>query len=96
MTGELRSPLYIDYHDNQWGGGTYMITIEFDIQENDRYGRLQCYVYLLNGKMLNEEIVRAGYANIKTIPPNVKYKDRFLNAFKYAKEIERGLWEENK
>ena len=70
------------------------ITIEFDVKEMDRYGRLLCYVYLSNGKMLNEEIVRAGYANAKSIPPNVKYKDRFLNAFKYAKESERGLWEE--
>jgi len=70
------------------------ITIEFDVKEIDRYGRLLCYVYLSNGKMLNEEIVKAGYANVKAIPPNVKYKDRFLNAFKYAKEAERGLWEE--
>ncbi|MBC8551812.1 MAG: thermonuclease family protein [Candidatus Brocadiales bacterium] len=70
------------------------ITIEFDVKEMDRYGRLLCYVYLSNGKMLNEEIVRAGYANVKSIPPNVKYKDRFLNAFKYAKKTERGLWEE--
>ena len=70
------------------------ITIEFDVKEMDRYGRLLCYVYLSNGKMLNEEIVRAGYANAKSIPPNVKYKDRFLNAFKYAKKTERGLWEE--
>ena len=70
------------------------ITIEFDIKEMDRYGRLLCYVYLSNGKMLNEEIVKAGYANVKFIPPNVKYEDRFLNAFKYAKEAERGLWDE--
>jgi micrococcal nuclease len=70
------------------------ITIEFDVKEMDRYGRLLCYVYLSNGKMLNEEIVKAGYANVKSIPPNVKYKDRFLNAFKYAKESERGLWDE--
>ena len=33
-----------------------LITIEFDAQERDRYGRLLCYVYLSNGKMLNEEI----------------------------------------
>ena len=70
------------------------ITIEFDIKEMDRYGRLLCYVYLSNGKMLNEEIVKAGYANVKSIPPNVKYKDRFLNAFEYAKETKGGLWDE--
>ncbi len=47
---------------------------------------------LSNGKMLNEEIVKAGYANVMTIPPNVKYKDRFLKAYKHARERKRGLW----
>ncbi len=71
-----------------------LITIEFDVQERDRYGRLLGYVYLSNGKMLNEEIVKAGYANVMTIPPTVKYKDRFLRAFKQARERKRGLWGE--
>ena len=52
------------------------------------------YVYLSNGKMLNEEIVKAGYAMIMTIPPNVKYKDVFSSAYKQARERKRGLWEE--
>jgi micrococcal nuclease len=42
--------------------------------------------------MLNEENVRAGYANIITIPPNVKYKDRFLEAYRYASKDRIGLW----
>ncbi len=42
--------------------------------------------------MLNEEIVKAGYADVMTIPPNVKYKDRFLKVYQEAKENERGLW----
>ncbi len=71
-----------------------LITIEFDAQEKDRYGRLLGYVYLSNGKMLNEEIVKAGYANVMTIPPNVKYQDRFLKAYKHARERKRGLWGE--
>ncbi len=61
-------------------------------QERDRYGRLLGYVYLSNGKMLNEEIVKAGYANVMTIPPNVKYQDRFLKACQEAREKKRGLW----
>ncbi len=69
-----------------------MITLKFDVQELDRYGRLLGYVYLSNGKMLNEEIVKAGYANVMTIPPNVKYEDRFLKAYKHARERKRGLW----
>ncbi len=71
-----------------------LITIEFDAQQRDRYRRLLGYVYLSNGKMLNEEIVKAGYANVMTIPPNVKYQDRFLKAYKQARKTERGLWEE--
>ena len=71
-----------------------MIAIEHDVQERDRYGRILGYVYLSNGKMLNEEIVKAGYAMIMTMPPNVKYKDRFLRAYKQARERKRGLWKE--
>ncbi len=71
-----------------------LITIEFDAQQRDRYDRLLGYVYLSNGKMLNEEIVKAGYANVMTIPPNVKYKDKFLKAYKHARERKRGLWGE--
>ena len=70
-----------------------MITIEFDVQEMDKYGRLLGYVYLSNGKMLNEEIVKSGYANVMTMPPNVKYKDRFMEAYQEAEEDKRGLWE---
>jgi micrococcal nuclease len=36
--------------------------------------------------MLNEEIVKAGYANVITMPPNIKYQDRFLKSLKEARE----------
>ena len=68
------------------------VTIEFDVQTRDKYGRLLGYVYLFNGKMLNEEIVKAGYANLMTYPPNVKYQERFLKAYREARENKRGLW----
>jgi micrococcal nuclease len=71
------------------------ITIDFDVQKMDKYGRLLGYVYLSNGKMLNEEIVKAGYANVMILPPNVKYKDMFSRAYKQAKEDKRGLWKLN-
>ena len=44
--------------------------------------------------MLNEEVVKVGYANVMTVPPNVKYKDRFLSAYEQAMESKRGLWGE--
>ena len=71
-----------------------LIAIEFDVQQRDRYGRLLGYVYLSNGNMLNEEIVKAGYANVMTVPPNVKYQDKFLKAYQESKKRKMGLWEE--
>jgi micrococcal nuclease len=68
------------------------ISIEFDIEKLDRYKRLLGYVYLSSGEMLNEEIIKAGYANIMTYPPNIKYVDRFQRAYKEAREAKLGLW----
>ena len=68
------------------------VRIEFDIEKRDRYGRLLGYVYLPNGKMLNEEIVKAGYANLLTHPPNVKHQDVLVGAYREAREKKRGLW----
>ena len=70
------------------------LTIEFDVQKRDKYKRLLGYVYLENGRMLNEEIIKAGYASPMTIPPNVKYQDRFLKAYREAREAKRGLFRE--
>ncbi|MBI4530256.1 MAG: thermonuclease family protein [Candidatus Latescibacteria bacterium] len=70
------------------------VKIEFDVQQKDHYGRLLGYVYLSNGNMLNEEIIGAGYANVMTIPPNVKYQKRLLAAYRKARENQVGLWGE--
>jgi micrococcal nuclease len=67
------------------------VKMEFDVQRRDKYGRLLAYLYLSDGRMLNEEIVKAGYANLMTIPPNVKYQERFLKAYREARKNKRGL-----
>lgn len=69
------------------------VKLEFDIQKQDRYGRTLAYLYLPDGSMLNELIVREGYAQVMTIPPNVKFQELFLTAQKDARENKRGLWE---
>jgi len=68
------------------------VQIEMDLGERDRYGRLLGYIWLANGKMLNEEMVKGGYASLMTYPPNVKYRDRFERAYREAREAKRGLW----
>jgi len=69
-----------------------LVRVEFDTQIRDKYGRLLGYVFLSDGRMLNEEIVKAGYASLYTVPPNVKYRDRFQKADQEARENNRGLW----
>jgi endonuclease YncB( thermonuclease family) len=44
------------------------------------------------GRLLNEWILRAGYANLLTHPSNLKYEERFLKAYREAYENGRGFW----
>ena len=68
------------------------VRIAFDIEKRDRYRRLLAYVYLADGKMLNDVIIRNGYASPLTIPPNVRYRKKFLRSYHYARENRLGLW----
>lgn len=67
------------------------VRLEYDVEKRDRYGRTLAYVYV-GGVMVNERLVRAGYAQVSTYPPNVKYQERFLVAQREAREAGRGLW----
>jgi endonuclease YncB( thermonuclease family) len=49
-------------------------------------------VWLPDGRLVNEILVREGWAMVLTIPPNVKYVDRFLRAQQEARAASRGLW----
>ncbi|MDW8095992.1 MAG: thermonuclease family protein [Aquificaceae bacterium] len=68
------------------------VYLEFDVQKTDKYGRWLAYVWLSDGRMLNEILIREGYAQVYTIPPNVKYQERFLYVQRKAREEGRGLW----
>ena len=46
----------------------------------DRYDRALAYVYLDDGRFLNLLLVRRGYAQPLTVPPNVEYASRFVAA----------------
>src|SRR3989338_3980649 len=70
-----------------------MVRLEFDVEKRDKYGRLLAYVYLEDGTFLNAKIIEEGYAQVMTIPPNVKYAGYFLKLQKEAREKIKGLWE---
>lgn len=67
------------------------VTLEKDISDKDKYGRLLRYVWL-EGVLVNEELVKQGFASVATYPPDVKYYQRLLNAQNYAKDNQLGLW----
>ncbi|MCS7243338.1 MAG: thermonuclease family protein [Candidatus Calescibacterium sp.] len=66
--------------------------LEYDIQMYDKYNRKLAYVYLENSQMLNYILLKEGYAKVYTVPPNVKYQDKFLEAQRSAQREKKGLW----
>ncbi len=68
------------------------VTLEFDVERKDDYGRLLAYAYLADGTMFNETLLREGYAQVATFPPNTRYVDRFEEAQEEAREARRGIW----
>jgi micrococcal nuclease len=67
------------------------VELEKDVSETDRFGRLLRYVFV-DGQMVNEMLVRDGYAVVGTYPPDVKFQERFLMLQREAREAGRGLW----
>lgn len=85
--GELASSFARDLAENK------RVRLEFDVEKRDRYGRLLAYVYLPDGRMLNAELLKEGYAQVYTFPPNVKYVDNFRELQTRARESSRGFWD---
>ena len=62
------------------------------VEERDRYGRALAYVYLADGRLLNELLAERGYAQPLTVPPNDELSSRFVAAARRAREAQLGLW----
>jgi micrococcal nuclease len=77
---------------NQHLVGGKPVYLELDVRVRDRYGRLLAYVWV-GDVMVNAELVRLGYAQVMTIPPNVKYQGLFLKLQREASEAGKGLWD---
>ncbi|HZF05518.1 MAG TPA: thermonuclease family protein [Patescibacteria group bacterium] len=67
------------------------VRLELDVQARDRYGRLLAYVWI-GETMINAELVRRGYAQVMTVPPNVRHQPLFLALQREARAANRGLW----
>jgi len=67
------------------------VLLKGDITKKDDYGRYLCYVYL-DGKFINEEMVRVGLAETRFYPPDTLYKKVLQEEEKVAIRNRRGLW----
>jgi micrococcal nuclease len=67
------------------------VLLERDAELSDQYGRRLAYVWDGN-VLINERMVRGGWAVAYTVPPNVKYAERFRAAEAAARSGQAGLW----
>lgn len=67
------------------------VILEYDKQKIDPYGRHLAYVFA-DGKFINLELVKAGFAKADFIYPDVKYAKELEKAEKETKKKKVGLW----
>ena len=72
----------------------WRVTIEYDVEKTDQYGRTLAYVRAKDGTLLNLAMVANGFAVLYTIPPNVKYVEDLRAAQAKAREKRLGIWGE--
>ena len=68
------------------------VRLERDVEARDRYRRLLAWVWRDDGTLVNEAMVRTGWARLYTFPPNVRHVERLRAAQAAAREAGRGLW----
>lgn len=74
------------------------VRVEKDISGSDRFERLLSYVYLVaddvkdDDVLVNEAMVRAGYAKTLSMAPDNRYRDLFSSAQDEARRKGLGIW----
>ncbi|MDJ0772938.1 MAG: thermonuclease family protein [Mastigocoleus sp. MO_167.B18] len=94
-----------DRRQNPWGEkssrrlqeliGDKLIKLEFDLEEKDRFGRTLAYVWQ-DEILLNEQLVKEGYALFVPRSPNHKYDLRLERAQQFARLMGKGIWDPEK
>ena len=67
------------------------VTLEYDQELNDRYGRTLAYVYVDN-MMLEDALLTMGLARTLTMEPNIRYQHHFEMLEKEARDNGSGFW----
>jgi micrococcal nuclease len=67
------------------------VRLESDAAPRDRWGRTLAWAWS-GDRLVNEAMVRGGWAVLFAVPPNVKYAGRLERAQKTARGAGAGLW----
>lgn len=68
------------------------VKLEVDKKLVDTHGQARYYVYLDDGTLVNEIVLLRGYARAVIKHPNVRYRKKLIEAEKFAKSFNRGIW----
>lgn len=67
------------------------VRVEYDVKSIDSEGYLLGYLFLLDGTLVNAELLRQGYAHLHLQPPNLKYANQLREAYREARFEKRGI-----
>lgn len=67
------------------------VQLELDVRPRDQYGRTLAWVWR-GDTLVNERMVREGWAVLYTSAPDVRHADRIVAAQAAAREERAGLW----
>lgn len=68
------------------------VSLRFDIERQDRYGRVLAHVFLDSGVNLQAELIAAGLAATLVVPPNEWNHDCYDALERGARKDGRGIW----
>lgn len=85
-------PAAATYTKNTIGDKRVRLASDSLSTDRDRYGRLLRYVYLPDGTLLNERLVRNGYAFYYPYFPFVNGSKQFVMDQEAAMETHKGIW----
>ncbi len=69
------------------------VLYQYDVEKRDRYDRLLVHLYVEDGTWINALMIRAGYAQVLTISPNVRAAELFKELQRKARDENIGLWQ---
>ncbi|WP_245876324.1 thermonuclease family protein [Tychonema bourrellyi] len=71
--------------------GGKQVLLELDVEEKDGFDRKLAYLWQ-NQVLVNEQLVKEGYALATVRSRNTKYHQRLVNAQEWARLMGKGIW----